>query len=164
MRKIYLTFYFILFLFFAGDCQADALNKIFANTAYMIGNEYLAERAQLVDGEHEEPYLYVYYEDKYVLGDFNSDGLKDAAVIIAESGGGSGYYRNLAFLINDGKNFVHKASYCLGDRVIIKSLKERKGKVVIDMLVHAEGDCMAGPTKREKNVYEYTGPELWGTK
>ena len=98
------------------------------------------------------------YEGHYVYGDFNHDDLKDAAVIISEGEGGSGDFRALAFLINNGQSFVHRVSHGLGDRVRINSLKKRGDKVVVDMFVHRETDCSAWPTKRVKYVYEYLSP------
>jgi len=161
--KIFAVFYFILSSGFVSQCCAESPDAIFSNMAYMIGNEHYADKVTLVDGMCEVPrYLYVYYEDKYVHGDFNNDGLRDAAVVIAEGGGGSGHFRELAFLINDGTQFVHNASCYLGDRVIINSLKEHKGKVIIDMFVHKEDDCRGGPTKRVRNTYKYPGPQPWG--
>lgn len=153
----------IFFNIFSSQCLADNPDEIFGNMTYIIGNEYCAERAPLINGKYEEPrIMYVYYEGQYVYGDFNDDGLKDAAVVIAESGGGSGHFRELAFLINEKGKLVHKASEYLGDRVIINSISEDKGRVVLDMFVHRENDCRSGPTKRVTNTYEYTGPATWG--
>jgi len=164
MRKVCPVFYLILFLAFVPGCRSENLDEVFANTTYMIGNEYFSQRAPLVDGKHEEPYLYVYYEHKFVCGDFNNDGLEDAAVIIAESGGGSGHYRFLAFLINDGTEFVHRASHYLGDKAIINSLKEERGRVFVDMLVRDESTWAEGILKRVKTIYEYSGPEAWESR
>jgi hypothetical protein len=136
--------------------------RIFGNATYVIGNEYATQVATLVDGVHDEPYLTVEYADRYAYGDFNGDGLKDAAVIVTESGGGTGNWYILAFLINDGEKFVHRASRVLDDRAIINSMREKNGKVLMDMFVHQEGDCMAGPTKRVRNTYAYEGPDRWG--
>ncbi|MFH0753203.1 MAG: hypothetical protein V2A70_01405 [Candidatus Omnitrophota bacterium] len=109
----------------------------------------------LVNGEYEEQFLNVYYDKKYVYGDFNHDGLKDAAVVIFENHGGNSDYYELAFLINDGKRLVHRATRGLGVWVIVNSLREKDGKVIVDMYVHQEGDCNAGPSKRVRNAYEY---------
>jgi len=161
MRYLFLCF--VVFFAFVSDCGSDDMEEIFANMTYIIGNEYGSQRVSLIDGKYKEPYLlYVYYEDKFVCGDFNNDGLEDAAVIIGEGGGGSGYWRLLAFLINDGSQFVHKASQEFGDGVIINSLEEQQGKVIIDMFVHRRGDCRGGPTKRVRRVYGYSGPQAWG--
>ena len=41
-------------------------------------------------------------------------------------------------------------------------MREKNGTVLIDLFVHQEGDCRAGPTKRIRNVYAYDGPDHWG--
>lgn len=140
----------------------DKANKIFGNMVYFFDDgPALQQRtaAKLVNGEHEEPYFNVYYEHKYVYGDFNHDGLKDAAVIITENTGGNSDWYTLAFLINDGMKLVHKASFILDDRAIINSLREKNGKVFIDMYVHNPDDSRGGPTKRVKNLYQYVDPD-----
>ncbi len=118
---------------------------------------------KLVDGAREirsyrnHASLSLYYMDRYVFGDFDWDGHKDAAVIIGESYG-IGDEVSLAFLIHDGQRFVHKQSIYLGHSAIINSLKERDGKVIVDMFVHQRGDCQAGPTKRVIARYDFLSP------
>ena len=79
-------------------------------------------------------------------------------MIIGESQGGSDDEVELAFLIHDGTRLVHRQSVYLGDSSVIRSLKERAVKVIVDMRTHQEGDCQAGPTKRVRNVYDYLNP------
>lgn len=158
-----LTFVFgAIFLF--GYQEKAVASKRFGNMTYLAHSSFV-EKATLVNGtcEVREGLLSysAYYEGHYVYGDFNRDGLKDATVIISEGEGGSGDFRSLAFLINDGTRLVHKQSAYLGDRTVINSLKEQRGRVIIDMFVHQEGDCMAGPTKRVKYAYVYGGPRRW---
>ena len=136
--------------------------QIFGNATYMMGNEYGVQAATLVDGVHDEPYLDVRYGDHYAYGDFNGDGLRDAAVILIENNGGNADWYLLAFLINDGAQLVHRASRELDGRAIINAMREKNGQVLIDMVVHQEGDCMAGPTKRVRSTYAYEGPDRWG--
>lgn len=126
---------------------------MFGNMTYIVN--FYPETATLKDGEHDEPYLYVYLEEQVAYGDFNYDGRKDAVVILSVSGGGSGRFYRLAFLINNGKEYVNKQTYSLGDRVIVKSLKAVGSKVIADMIIHGPRDCMAGPTKHVKNEYCY---------
>lgn len=57
---------------------------------------------------------------------------------------------------------MHRASRVLDDRALINSMREKNGKVLVDMFVHQKGDCMAGPTKRVSNTYAYEGPDRWG--
>ena len=132
---------------------------------YLTDAPYIAEKVTLANGYrvvwNGRLHISLTYEGQYVYGDFNHDGLEDAAVLIMENEGGSGCFRSLAFLMNDGTKLVHQKSGYLGDRVIINSLKERNGNVVVDMFIHKETNCRAGPTKRVKKVYEYGGPEVW---
>lgn len=140
--------------------------RIFGNMTYFTNSPYIAEKVTLTNGSgvvwvdwDNLLHVSLWYEQRYLLGDFNRDGLKDAAVLIGESQGGSDNEIELAFLINDGKQFVHRQSVCLGDSAIINSLSERSGKVFIDRFIHQEGDCQAGPTKRVKNVYDFLEPQ-----
>ena len=139
-----------------------AAQQLFGNTTYLTNPPDIAERVSLINGEgvvwNGRLHASLYYGGRYVYGDFNRDGLKDAAVIIGESQGGSDDEVELAFLIHDGTRLVHRQSVSLGDSAIIRSLKERSGKVLGDMRIHQEGDCQAGPTKRVKNSYDYLNP------
>ena len=156
----------ILFLFvpvlLTGCARDKEAARLFGNMPYFVSQSFYEPRVQnvrLVDGKFQKRYLDVYYDNRYVYGDFNHDGLKDAAVIIWENFGGNADYYELAFLINDGKELVHRSSKYLDTWAIVNSVREKDGKVIVDMYVHQEGDCNAGPSKRVRNVYEYTGPD-----
>lgn len=138
--------------------------------SYLTNSPYFSEKAFLVNGRYEwnrkiENNVFLSYDlqytGQYVYGDFNHDGLKDAAVIIVENSGGNADWYTLAFLINDGKNFVHRTSGLLGDRAIVNSVRQKSGKVLVDMFVHQDGDCMAGSTCHVKSVFEYSGGGRW---
>ena len=138
--------------------------------AYMTDSPYFSEEVSLVNGcyewnrESEDNVFLSYnlqYTGQYVYGDFNYDGLKDAAVIIIENSGGNADWRTLAFLINDGKKFVHQASGLLDDRAIVNSIRQKNGKVLVDMFVHQDGDCMAGPTNHVKGAFDYSEGDRW---
>jgi hypothetical protein len=144
--------------------------KIFGNMAYLTDSPYFSERAYLANGRYEwnstsEDNVFssysLQYTGRYVYGDFNHDGLKDAAVILIENSGGNADWRTLAFLINDGKRLVHQTSGLLGDRVILNSIRQKNGRVLVDMFIHQDGDCMVGPTDHVKNVFEYSGGSRW---
>jgi len=145
-----------------GHQSRVAAHKRFGNMTYLTDSPYIVERVTLVDGQrvtwNGRLHHSMYYEGHYVYGDFNRDGLKDAAAVVAQSEGGTGHFLELAFLINEGGRLVHRVSHYLGDRVMVNALKERDGKVVLDMVVHREHDCRAGPTKRVKRVYDYLNP------
>ena len=150
-------------LFFGYRSRAAA-NKIFGNMTYFTSCPYLAEKVTLVNGyrvvRNFRLHVSMWYEGHYVYGDFNHDGLRDAAVIIGESQGGSDDETRLAFLINNGTGLVHRQSTGFG-RAEINSLKMHDGKVIVDMFVLQDGDCMAGPTHHVKSVIEYEEGRDW---
>lgn len=169
MRQVYIVFCLIVYGVFATECQASSPDDIFGNMTYIIGNEDSSEKVTLVNGKYRDhpkhPLLCVYYEEgDFVYGDFNSDGLEDAAVVISESGGGSANWLTLAFLINDGENLIHRSSYCLGYKPDIISLVEEYDKVIVEMLVRDESTWGKGVMKRVKNTYGYCGPTEWCPK
>jgi hypothetical protein len=149
---------------FLSGCAAERRQaaEIFGNMTYYRGNEHFAEPIKLIECNYTSSFFNVFYENKFVYGDFNHDGIKDAAVITNESSGGSGDWYMLNFLINDGKNFVHRSSRQLEDAVEINRIWQKKDRVFVDMYIHKQGDCAGYPTKRVKNVYEYTGSGTFG--
>jgi len=146
-----------------GYQATAAANKRFANMTYQTSCPYLAEKITLVNGHGVVwdgiAHVSIDYEGRYVYGDFNHDGLNDAAAVITESQGGSDDERFLAFLMNDGMRLVHRRSAYLGDSAIIKSVTAHGDRVVVDMLIHQPGDCQAGPTKHVVKAYEYSEPD-----
>ena len=164
--RLSLIILFLFSSFLICGCSHDKEAAIaFGNMTYFVNEPFDRKKVKeisLVNEEYEEQFLNVYYDNKYVYGDFNHDGLTDAAVVIFENHGGNSDYYELAFLINDGKKLVHRATRGLGVWTIVNSVREKDGKVIVDMYVHQEGDCNAGPSKRVRNVYEYTGPDDFG--
>jgi hypothetical protein len=164
MRKACIAFGLIFCaVLLRGNQPEAAAHKLFGHTTYFTNSPYISEKVTLVNGEgvvwNGRLHTSLYYGGRYVYGDFNRDGLRDAAVIIGESQGGSDDEVELAFLIHDGMRLVHRQLVYLGDSAIINSLKEQSGEVVVDMLIHQQGDCQAGPTKRVRNVYDYLHPD-----
>ena len=141
--------------------RAEA-HRLFGNLTYLTDSPYIVEKVTLINGHrvtwNGRLHHSMHYEGRYVYGDFNRDGLKDAAVVIAQNESATGHGLELAFLINDGGRLVHRVSHYLGDRIIVNSLTERGGKVIVDQFVHQEHDCMAGPTKRVTKTYDYLRP------
>jgi len=168
MRQLYIIICLAVYCIFIPQIYAQAPDNELANMTCVVGDETHSQKVTLAEGKYrypnEHPLLCVYYEGEFVYGDFNGDGLQDAAVVIYDSGGGSGYSTNLAFLINDGTQLVHKSSYDLGYRPDIIFLDEEDGKVVIDMCAYDENTWGEGIKKRKKVTYGYTGPSVWGPR
>ena len=132
--------------------------KLVGNTTYFTGSSDVP-KLTLINGSRTAYYgrlhVSLNVEGHFCFGDFNRDGLRDAAIVIFENEGGNLDGYSLAFLINDGTRLIHKKSVHLDFWAVINSVRERSGKVVVDMFVHQEGDCNAGPTKRVKRVFDY---------
>ncbi|MBF0388208.1 MAG: hypothetical protein HQL20_10235 [Candidatus Omnitrophica bacterium] len=148
-----------------GTIARDHAAKIFSNMTYHVPDAENKD-VTLQDGKYVTRDDHVIFDGKYVYDDFNHDGLKDAAVIITThtGGGGNQSWDVLAFLINDGKKLVHRASIDLDDRSEIFSLNAKEGKVLITMNVHQPGDCNGGPSKQLKEWYEYPGPDVFTSR
>ncbi len=147
------------------ESQARVSEKKFlGNRTYFTGSSDVP-KLNLIDGSRTAWYgrcsVSLSLEGHYVFGDFNRDGLRDAAVVIVGNEGGNLDDYLLAFLINDGTQLVHRNSVHLDFWAIINYIWQRDGKVVVDLFVHQEGDCNAGPTKRIKKVFDYRnlGPD-----
>lgn len=142
-----------------SESQARVSEKRFlGNLAYYTGSGDVP-KLTLIDGSRTAYYgrcsVSLNLEGHYVFGDFNRDGLRDAAVVIFMNEGGNLDDYSLAFLINDGTKLVHRNSVHLDFWAIINYIWQRDGKVFVDLFVHQEGDCNAGPTKRVKWAFDH---------
>lgn len=165
MKRVCAIFYFILFLcgiFVSVSYSQTQEDILFGNMTYLIGDENSSEKVTLVNGEYRDPLLCVYYDGDFVYGDFNRDGLEDAAVVISDSGGGSGYSLSLAFLINDERELIHASSYDLGYKSHVTFLAEWQGEVVVDTLVPDRREGSGGFPIHVRKKYAYVGPAKWG--
>ena len=132
--------------------------KLLGNLSYFTGSRDVP-KLNLIDGSRTAWYgrcsVSLNLEGHYVFGDFNRDGFRDAAVVIFQNEGGNLDDYSLAFLINDGTQLVHRNSVHLDFWAIINYIWQRDGKVFVDLFVHQEGDCNAGPTRHVKKVFDY---------
>ena len=88
-------------------------------------------------------------------GDLNGDGIDDAAVVFAVSGGGSGTFYSLAAVINQGGAAVHVSSaLLLGDRIQLEALSIEEGVITVQMVAHGPQDPMCCPTQRVVRRYQ----------
>jgi hypothetical protein len=131
-----------------------------------------SKKAKLTDGKYEEEIvpgaasklIIVVYPDMYAFGDLNGDGVDDAAVVLATSGGGSGTFISLEAVINDKGTPKHIASASLGDRARIKSIAIQSGEIAVNMVQQAPGDPMCCPTMEVTQTYRLQGDQLVSTK
>jgi hypothetical protein len=124
--------------------------------------------AKLTDGEYQEEIvpgaasklIIVVYPDMHAFGDLNGDGVDDAAVVLATSGGGSGTFISLEAVVNDKGTAKHVASAPLGDRVQVKSVVIESGEITVDMVTHGPDDPMCCPTVEATQKYKLQGDTL----
>ena len=124
--------------------------------------------AKLTDGEYEEEIvpgaasklIIVVYPDMHAFGDLNGDGVDDAAVILATSGGGSGTFISLEAIINDQGTPKHVASAELGDRAKIEAVVIESGEITVEMVTHGPEDPMCCPTVEATQQYKLQGDTL----
>jgi hypothetical protein len=78
--------------------------------------------------------------DIHALGDLNGDGKVDAAVILAENGGGTGVFESILAVINlDGA--PHQIGQVqLGDRILVNSADISLSVIHLNMIVHGPND------------------------
>lgn len=87
------------------------------------------------------------------FGDLNGDDLNDAAVILAENGGGSGIFESLVAVLNQEGTPVQVGSVLLGDRVRVNSITIRERHIVLDILVQSPNDSLCCPTQQQIQTY-----------
>jgi Immunoglobulin-like domain of bacterial spore germination len=93
------------------------------------------------------------------LGDLNGDGVGDAAVLIAENYGGSGTFIYLVPVIATSEGPKAGPGTLLGDRVQVKSMDYKDGKVQVSMLVQGPNDPQCCPSLPQTRTFEYYANE-----
>lgn len=88
-----------------------------------------------------------------VLHDVDGDGSDEAAVLLAESSGGTGVFTYLAVVACRGDRAVNVGTARLGDRVMIRSLAGRNGAILVEMVVAGPGDPLCCPTRKVRSGY-----------
>jgi len=88
-----------------------------------------------------------------VLHDLDGDGSDDAAVLLAESSGGSGAFTWLAIVSCRDGRAVNVGAIGLGDRVMIRSMTGREGAIVVEFVAAGPGEPLCCPTRNVRNRY-----------
>lgn len=134
------------------------------NYTYFL--DFSKQRVSLKDGyarqgSHPDDYLEVRLKH-HLIRDLNSDGLKDAVVILASSPMGSGSFFELTALIasKNGGAVYQSNSIHLGDRIVIRSLSFKSKAVVLDMNVHRDQDPSCCPSKRIIRCFHFVNGKL----
>ena len=120
---------------------------------------------QLVGGKFEggsgaDYLMAMLLQDKVAFGDLNQDGQPDAAVFMAENGGGSGVFVSVMVVYNQSGVLVQGGMAPIDDRPRITAVSIREGQVWVEATIHGPGDVMAAPTLEVVEVLEPSGQQL----
>jgi len=118
------------------------------NASYLIsgGDDPTPLTLRNGESEYSDSRVFGFMDDNFALGDLNGDGIDDAAVIIAWSGGGSGAFYRLCVVTNKNQNPINVDFIPLGDRVNIKGIDISEGQINLDIVIHGPNDPMCCPT------------------
>jgi len=126
------------------------------NATYML--PFYGRTVTLTDGVYREDSGAEIYSANLIgaaaFGDLNGDGLEDAAVILVESGGGTGQFESVVVMVNQSGVPAQAGVAQLGDRVQVNSLAIQDGRVMLDMLVQGPNDALCCPTQPVTQAYQ----------
>lgn len=123
----------------------------------------------LVDGYYEgEPFVEggasrptaTFVDGLVAYGDLNGDGMEDAAVLLAESSGGSGTFIYVAAVVNQDGQPVNAGTAPVGDRPQLKSLASQNGQIVMEIVTQGPDDPMCCPTLKVRKTYSLQDGQL----
>ncbi len=135
--------------------ESPNLKDVMLNITDMTGKP-----AKLVNGLFKGDHLRIHVL-REAAGDLNQDGLIDGTVVIFENSGGSGNFRKLCLMLNNGKELAHTDTVSIGDRVKITSLEINDNTITVDYMDRAPGEGMITEPHIKKRVsYHVRGIKL----
>lgn len=119
----------------------------------------LYHRPGAAPGESSDVYVTQLIEP-VAFGDLNADGIEDAVVFLSTQNGGTGHFREMAAMINQGGNPVNVSTVSLGDRVVIEAAQIQAGVITLNMRVQGPNDGMCCPSQSVTWKYQLEGGSL----
>ncbi len=86
-------------------------------------------------------------------GEIDMDKTEDAAVVLAENGGGSGSFISLIVVLNNAGKPEVGASIALGDRQVVHSVDIANHQILLKMRIHAQPDPSCCPSVETTRTY-----------
>jgi len=94
------------------------------------------------------------------IGDLDGDGSADAAVVVVADGGGSGVFHELVAVLNRADGLQATLSLPLGDRIELRGIEVREGRVLVDLLGARPDDPACCPSQRLTRRYKVSEGRL----
>jgi hypothetical protein len=143
-------------------------------TAEMLRNGTYAlpeskEMVTLVNGKFDradsmENILHVTLMDPIAFGDLNGDGAEDAAIVLSENMGGTGFFMSVVAVLNNGGAPLQGPSRFLDDRAQLNGLTIIGGRIAVDAVIHGFDDPMCCPNFPVVESFRLTGDTLTLTR
>ncbi len=135
----------------APTVDAGLTEQLLRNMEYLAPE--LGVSVKLVDGIFKGASQSVTMLAQFALGDLNGDQVNDAAILLAENGGGTGEFVSLVVIASQGGEFKQVGSVLIDDRPIIQSLEINEGTIILDATIHGLNDAMVSPTVKVHKTY-----------
>ncbi len=109
------------------------------------------ETVTLTDGKYDraesnENILHVTLMDPIAFGDLNGDGAEDAAIVLSENTGGTGFFMSVVAVLNSGGAPMQGPSRLLDDRAQLTGMVIAVGgRIVVSAVIHGPADPMCCP-------------------
>lgn len=99
--------------------------------------------------------------DKFAYGDLNADDKEDTALLLVQSGGGSGTFIYVAVYVSGPVNYKGTNAIFLGDRIAPQSISINQGAVTVTYLDRKPDEPLsAEPTVSESKQFVYRNGEF----
>lgn len=92
-------------------------------------------------------------ERLWLKGDLSGDGSEEAAVLLAESSGGSGSYSYIAAMGRHSGALVNLGTALIGDRVQLRALRLSGERIELDVVQGGPNDAACCPTQKATRAW-----------
>jgi len=157
-KKVFLSAFFMISGFFSGCACKESAEVDGGENSPDLQNIELDIRdlagkpARLVNGVFEGDHLHIEVLQEETA-DLNQDGLIDGVVIIVENSGGSGNFREICLMLNNGNKLIHTDMVFIGDRIRVTNFQIDENIIMIDYIDRAENDAFSIDPYIGKRVY-----------
>ncbi|HMQ54972.1 MAG TPA: META domain-containing protein [Anaerolineae bacterium] len=119
----------------------------------------LYEGEPFVEGDSSRPTVR-YIDNSALYGDLDGDGVEDAVVFLAESGGGTGNFVYVAAQLNQNGQPVDAGAVLLEDRIQVKSATIEAGQIKLEITAEGPGDAACCKSHKTQKTFTLQNGQL----